>query len=646
VVSEIAGTIKHIDRKGSNQEGRNHTIRSNRDSNNQSGQADKNLLRFHGDAAASAVEDATVNYQSPSIIATGANAGTVSLAATLVNLALAVICMKAPSLIEKAGLGKRGAIILEFMNFCTWIPLALAFLLGYKGITPVLIAFLWFVNIMPGMLLSIQRDNWITNIVPKETIGRYLGQRMAIKSAFYLGGFCFIGYLLDEFQGSNLMGFGFVCTIGVIVTFVDYLIFTFMHEAHDQVAQPRKLESGVGKFKLFEYISELKEKKLSTFVSFTSLFYVSVGLSSPLYAVYMLQDLNFTYLSYTVIIAVEFLARIVSVPFWGRMADKGGNIKVLGIVGRVIPLLPLLWLFSSNIIYLGLVQSVSGICWGAYDLCTQSYLYKVAPPQKKLRYIVYTRSLMMLSSAAGGLLGAYAVNTMFPVFGSKLLSVFLLSGVFRAAIVMYMMPKMVDLAMNYGKTSRPSDAVLALGRAKASKRGMFYRRQNIFTRGLVPLRGDEIAIDSEKAQSNRRKWITEAKEKPKKKEVKHRPVTAATRLGLFQQPDVVSVAAETMSRVLPQPAKTNRVQKTKNIVAQTDNKQISGSGHVLKQGSDHKALHPKPGSKPVASKGNTSHGLYYNSEGWSKYMRQSMKDIMMESRDRKPSKKVQMTISG
>ena len=170
------------------------------------------------------MEDATVGYQSPSIIATGANAQTVSLAATLVNLALAAICVKAPSLIEKAGLGKRGAIILQFLNFCTWIPLALAFLFGHKGIAPFLIAFLWFVNIMPGMLLSIQRDNWITNLVPKESIGRYLGQRLAIKSAFYLGAFCFLGFLLDEFDGGNLIAFGFVLTIGVLVTFIDFLI--------------------------------------------------------------------------------------------------------------------------------------------------------------------------------------------------------------------------------------------------------------------------------------------------------------------------------------------------------------------------------------------------------------------------------------
>jgi hypothetical protein len=45
-----------------------------------------NLWRFHGDAAASAVDDAAANYQTPSIIAAGANAQSITLLATLVNL--------------------------------------------------------------------------------------------------------------------------------------------------------------------------------------------------------------------------------------------------------------------------------------------------------------------------------------------------------------------------------------------------------------------------------------------------------------------------------------------------------------------------------------------------------------------------------
>jgi hypothetical protein len=121
---------------------------------------------------------------------------------------------------------------------------------------------------------------------------------------------------------------------------------------------------------------------------------------------------------------------------------------------------------------------LSGTCWGAFDLCTQSYLYKVAPQPKKLRYIVYTRCLILLCTAMGGLLGAFAVTGIFPTFGSKILSIFWLSAIARAAVVLYMMPKLVDLAVSFGKPPLPPEIDhQTMLRVLASKRGQFYRKE-------------------------------------------------------------------------------------------------------------------------------------------------------------------------
>jgi hypothetical protein len=438
----------------------------------ESRKADNNLLRFHGDAGASAVEDAAIGYQSPSIIAAGANAQTVSILATLVNLSLSLICVKAPALIEKIGLTKRGAMTLAFTNMITWIPLVLIFLFSDLGITPVWIAILWLANIMPAMLVSFQKDNWLSNIVPDRTLGKYLGQRLAIKSGVYLAAFFTLGYMMDRLGEKNLTSFGFVFLLAVVMTFVDFMIFTFMHDPKKE-ALAQKVVISKEKFGLFDFLGDLKQKKLDKFILFTSFINVSIGISAPFYAVYMLQEQNFSYMSYTIIISVEFLARVISGPFWGKFADKAGNIKVLTIVSRIVPALPICWLFSTNIGYLAVIQILSGICWGAFDLSTQSYLYKVAPQPRKLRYIVYTRSLMLFSVAMGGIAGSFLVQNVFSIFGSKLLSVFMISGFLRAVIVMFLIPKLIDLAVSYGIPQR-SKISLALTKKATAKHGLFY----------------------------------------------------------------------------------------------------------------------------------------------------------------------------
>jgi hypothetical protein len=438
---------------------------------------EKNLLLFHGDAASSAVEDAAVNYQSTSILAAGADTQSLSILTTLVNFGLSLVCIKTPSILKHIGLSKKGAIILSFINFCAWVPLAIAFLL--VGITPAWFAFFWFVNLVPALLLSVQRDNWLTNMVPRGVLGRYLGQRLSIKSVFYLGAFCLIGYMLDSFGENRLMGFAFTFIIAFVAAALDFIIYTFTYETGKNTYDATEVETEVAGFSIIDYLGELKEQKLKSFITFTSLIYLTVGLCGPLYAAYMMQELHFGYLSFTMIICAEYLARIISLPFWGRYSDKAGNIKVIGIAAHIIPLIPILWLFCSSIFYLVIIQAISGACWGAYDLCTNSYLYKMAPPSKKLHYITYTRGLILISTVIGGLISFYLIHNIFAIFGSTILSMFLVSAVFRGAVVRLMFPKLIDLAVVFNKPVLASRINLSDNdNAIALERGLFYRQQS------------------------------------------------------------------------------------------------------------------------------------------------------------------------
>jgi hypothetical protein len=495
------------------------------------------LLRFHGDAASSAVEDAAVNYQSPSIIAAGADAHGVSLLMMLMNLCLGLVCFKAPKLIGKAGLAKRGAIIFAFLNLITWVPLAFIFLFTRFGVTPALITLLWFINVVPGMLLSFQKDNWLSNIVPHNTMGGYLGQRLAIKSALYLGAFFLLGYLLDRLGKENIAGFTVIFTIALGAVLINFIIFTFMNDTKNGTVPLPKIEKV--SFSLPEYFRELKEKKLDLFILFTTFFHLTVGFSGPLYAIYMLNDLHFSYMSYTLIISAEFLARVISAPMWGRFADKEGSIRLLGIVARIIPLMPVCWLFCHNLGYLIVVQLISGACWGAFDLSTQSYLYKVAPKPKKLYYIVYTRCLILLFTAAGGLLGAFCINDIFTTFGSKILSIFWISGVARIIVVIYLMPKLVDLAMSFSRPSSPPDVNLeTLQQVLTSKRGQFYRREQQVADAASRIQKiTEMMAADMKEYGGNRQWADPVKFGPPPPDIipVEKPVNSSLRLAHYRE---------------------------------------------------------------------------------------------------------------
>jgi hypothetical protein len=600
----------------------------------------RNLTRFHGEAAASAVEDAAVGYQSPSVIAVGANAQTVSLLATLVNLCLSLISFKAPGIIKKIGVTKRGSIVLAISNVMTWVPLVIVFFLAHLGITPTWVAVLWLINIMPGMLLSFQKDNWLSDIIPGRMQGKYLGQRLAIKSLFYLAAFFMFGFLMDSMGENNLLSFGLVFMIATGATVIYSVIYSKMHDPK-KVMAPIQETAPKAKFGLFDYVGDLKEKKLDKFVLFTALINISIGLSAPLFAVYMLEEQHFSYLSYTIIISVEFLARVISGPFWGKFADKEGNIKVLKIVSRIIPALPICWLFSSSIGYLAFIQILSGICWGAFDLATQSYLYKVAPPAKKLNYIVYTRSLMLFSVAMGGLVGSFLVKYVFEIFGSKLLTVFMISGFMRAVIVMFLMPKLIDLAVSYG-LPYASRIKLALTKKSAmSTHGLFYHKHE----------PEEVAVPSNVIEGKLHKRNPAMEQRLIETQAAKRQLIALTEtVKTGKKRNWAMEAAAMQEAANPEPSdnipdlenvvRRNWVVKDKAEIAKKETTPPAeikpmrrpwfGDSEILENYRVKVPVTAAAGINFCSDKSTGRGGLFYNDAGWARYKEESLQAVIKE----------------
>jgi MFS family permease len=629
----------------------------------------RNLARFHAEAAAASVEDAAVGYQAPSVIAVGANAQSVSILATLVNLCLALVSFKAPSIIEKIGVTKRGSVVLGLSNIFTWIPLVIVFLLVHFQIAPAWVAILWLVNILPGMLLSFQKDNWLSDSVPEQMMGKYLGKRLAIKSGFYLAAFFSFGYLMDSMGDNNLISFGLVFLIATIATLTYSFIFSKMYDP--QKPEVHKEKTPQVKFGLKDYLLDLKKKKLDKFVVFTGLINVSIGLSAPFYAVYMLQEQNFSYMSYTLIIAVEFVARVISGPFWGKFADKQGNIQVLKIVSRIVPVLPICWLFSSNIAYLAMIQIMSGICWGAFDLSTQSYLYKVAPQKNKLHYIVYTRSLMLFAVAMGGLAGSFLIKDIFEVFGSKLLTVFMISGFLRAAIVMFLMPKLIDLAVKYW-TWQPSHLNLVLTKKAANKHGLFYhvpeeeedQTPSNVIEGVVTHKRNpameqrlmeasaakkQLELLTETVQTGaKRNWALAAMAKaqaakiesilePEMKTPSLDPEEQAHLKKVAEKEPLLANAArrnwvirEQISRVTPEPEPTLEISSSR--------RPWFGDDEIMEnyQTARVTAMAPAKGREATLTVGKTNtpgrNGLFHDDEGWARYREQSLQTVIREKK--------------
>jgi MFS family permease len=397
---------------------------------------DNSLGLLHGEAATGSIENAGAAYQANTVIATGADAGTVALLSAAINITLSVLLIKVPSLAEGKHNLKRTTIIIAFINTLTWLPVVLALALFHR-LNPYLLIFLWVLNLVPSILVGPLRDNWMSNLIPSEKMGRYLSWRSAIGSVFYLSTFIVMGLILDYTKTTGFQNFAIVTAISLLGALSSSILYTKISQSQLKTATTKQETFG-----FFTFLKETRRSHLGSFIIFMSLFSFAVNLSSPLLAAYMINSLNFSYMTYTAMISCEYIARIISLSFWGKQIDKSGTLSLMMKVAHLIPFVPILWMFSKNLFYLGAVQLFSGMVWAAFDLCAQTFMFKATPPQQRLRYISYQRSLTTFSVAVGAISGALLLKNMFPIFGSQILGVFLVSGILRLVVARVMLPRL------------------------------------------------------------------------------------------------------------------------------------------------------------------------------------------------------------
>jgi hypothetical protein len=396
---------------------------------------DRSLSCLHGESASSSIENAGLAYQYPSILSIGGAARDVCLLGAVTNLFLSLLMLKLPSFIKSGDSLKRGVLILAVVSALAWLPLILVPVF-VSGVTPLVLIPLWVISYVPALLVVPVRDKWMADLVPVERMGRYFGLRQTISAGTYITTFYMMGYFLDTSNAGIGQGYVMIFSIAFLGSLISLLLLMVVRSS-DNVPQFED-----NRFGFLDFLIEARQNHMGTFITYVALVMFATSISSAFFSVYMINELHYTYVLYTLVVSVEFLARVVSLSFWGRLVDRTGAIKLLRTVSFAIPVIPVLWLATPNVVYLMIVQFCSGVAWAAFDLSNQTHIAACSPPSKRLHYIVYQRCIITLASAAGPLLGAYMVNHMFPVFGSQVLGIFLFSGIIRFLVVILLSPKL------------------------------------------------------------------------------------------------------------------------------------------------------------------------------------------------------------
>jgi MFS family permease len=372
---------------------------------------------------ASCMTGMTADYITPYALALNASPGLIGVLNAAPNLASSLVQLKSADVVEKLKSRKKIINLFVLLHALMWIPIILIpYVFKAHAVLFLILCITLFTSLNAFAVPA--WSSLMSDHIPIKSRGRYFGWRnkilgvVAILSAFAAG------FILHCFKNAILTGFLIIFSIAAVSRITSWYFLTRMYE-------PPFKTTKQSYFSFLDFIKRVRESNFAKFVIFVASLNFCVNVASPFFSVFMLKDLKFNYLTYTIVVIAVAITQIFSFDRWGTHADKVGNVKVLRFTSFFIASLPLWWIINQHPVYLIFAQVISGFAWSGFNLCATNFIYDAVTPEKRTRCIAYFNVLTGLALCAGALVGGYLVNVLPKIFGYKILSLFLLSSALR-----------------------------------------------------------------------------------------------------------------------------------------------------------------------------------------------------------------------
>jgi MFS family permease len=380
----------------------------------------------------------TQNYMTPFALRMQATNSQISLLSSIPALLTSISQLLSPGLLEKAGTRKALILPMVFLNGLMFLPIMLVPFIFPVGQVWWLLAFMTLSSVA-GAVVNPAWGSMMADLVPMRLRGRYFGNRGMINTFTTLVFSLIAGGILAAFDGPNIF-IGFVIIFSAALGF-RMLSFLFLAKQYEPVRELKKDNSP----SMGTLLRQVGTSSIGKFILMVILTDFCVGVSGPYFAVFMLRDLNFSYIEFTLVCAANTLANVLFLNYWGKRADHAGNLRIIKIVAVLMPLVPTIWLVSTNVVYLTIANAFSGFVWAGYGLSATNYVYDASDPSYRHKQLAVFNGLDGLAMFLGFFLGGLIVDQLPMLLGYQLRSIFLLSGIGRGLVALILLRKLTEV---------------------------------------------------------------------------------------------------------------------------------------------------------------------------------------------------------
>ncbi len=399
--------------------------------------------------ASTPVLSASGNYITPFALALNASSFQIGLLNGWPNLAAALSQFFAPPIGRALGTRRRMLLLSSVLSIAGWGGMmAIPYLLpGNKVWWLLALATL---SLVAFYLPQGAYGSWMADLVPAKRLGKVQGIRTSLGSlgtiVVILGG----GFILDLFDRRIMLGFALVFGTILLLRVLSLGIFARMYEPpYDPQAAPRHNLKG--------FVQQVLGPNMGSFFIGYALFFYGISISGPFFAIFMLKELHFSYLSYMGVSVSATVTTLFAVLVWGPFADRYGNVRALKLSVAAIIVVPLLWLFVDGVVKALVMNVIAGAFWAGMSMVSLNFVYEASPRDERVRNVAYLFAFQGVATFLGNMTGGALLPHVPAIFGSHVAALFVVSAVVRlggAAIIFTKVHEVRRIARGEGRKGR------------------------------------------------------------------------------------------------------------------------------------------------------------------------------------------------
>lgn len=163
----------------------------------------------------------------------------------------------------------------------------------------------------------------------------------------------------------------------------------------------------------------------------------------PFFTPYMLRDLELNLDAFAWLTSVAIITKVVTLPLWGQFVRRTSMSAAMVLSVAIISAVPAIWVWSTSISDLILVQAIGGVGWAGFEYVSLQLLLAGSPKESSVEFFSLSSSITGTLQLLGSLLGSALLAQDLAYH-----AVFLLSSGLRALPLLLLAP--VVLSMSRG----------------------------------------------------------------------------------------------------------------------------------------------------------------------------------------------------